>query len=48
MSRKLRSKRRNVFMLENFPKPISLIAIAVVAFAGAAIIKLALVHFFGL
>ena len=41
----LRSKSRNVFMLENFPKPISLIAIAVVAFAGAAIIKLALVHF---
>ena len=48
MSRKLRSKSRNVFMLENFPKPISLIAIAVVAFAGAAIIKLALVNFFGL
>lgn len=46
--RKLRSKSRKVFMLENFPKPIRLIAIAVVAFGGAAIIKLAPVHFFGL
>lgn len=45
---KLRSKSRKAFMLENFPKPIRLIAIAVVALGGAAIIKLALVHFFGL
>lgn len=45
---KLRSKSRKIFMLENFPKPVRLIAIAVVAFGGAAIIKLALVHFFGL
>lgn len=43
---KLRSKTRKVFMIENFPKPIRLIAIIVVAFGGAAIIKLALVHLF--
>lgn len=33
---------------ENFPKSIRLIVTAVVAFCGAAIIKLALVHFFNL
>lgn len=42
---KLRSKSRKAFMLENVPKPMCLIASIVVAFCGAAIIKLALVHF---
>ena len=45
---KLRSKSRKVFMLEKFPKPIRLILVSVVAIGGAAIIKLVLVHFFGL
>ena len=45
---KLRSKSWKFFMLENLPKPVRLIVIAVVAFCGAAMIKLALVHFFGL
>lgn len=45
---KLRSKSRKVFMLENLPKPIRLIVAAVVAFCVAAIVKLALAHFFGL
>ena len=45
---RLRSKSRKVFVLENFPKPIRLIITFVVAFGGAAIIKLVLVHFFGL
>lgn len=45
---KLRSKSWKFFMLENLPKPVRLIVIAVVAFGGAAMIKLALVHFFGL
>ena len=45
---KLRSKSRKVFMFENFPKPIRLIVAAFVTFCVAAIVKLALVHFFGL
>lgn len=45
---KLRSKRWKFFMIENLPKPVRLIVSAVVAFCGAAMIKLALVHFFGL
>ena len=45
---KLRSKSWKFFMLENLAKPVRLIVIAVVAFCGAAMIKLALVHFFGL
>lgn len=45
---KLRSKSWKVFMIENLPKPVRLIVSAVVAFCGAAMIKLALVHFFGL
>lgn len=45
---KLRSKSWKFFMLENLTKPVRLIVIAVVAFCGAAMIKLALVHFFGL
>lgn len=45
---KLRSKSWKFFMIENLPKPVRLIVSAVVAFCGAAIIKLALVHFFGL
>lgn len=45
---KLRSKSWKFFMLENLPKPVRLIVIAVVAFCGAAMIKLALVNFFGL
>ena len=45
---KLRSKSWKFFMLENLPKPVRLIVSAVVAFCGAAMIKLALVHFFGL
>lgn len=45
---KLRSKSWKFFMLENLPKPVRLIVIAVVVFCGAAMIKLALVHFFGL
>ena len=43
---KLRS--RKVFLFENFPKSIRLVVTAVVAFGGAAVIKLVLVHFFGL
>ena len=45
---KLRSKSWKFFMIENLPKPVCLIVSAVVAFCGAAMIKLALVHFFGL
>ena len=45
---KLRSKNWKFFMIENLPKPVRLIVSAVVAFCGAAMIKLALVHFFGL
>lgn len=45
---KLRSKSWKVFMIENLSKPVRLIVSAVVAFCGAAMIKLALVHFFGL
>lgn len=45
---KLRSKSWKFFMLENLSKPVRLIVIAVVAFCGAAMIKPALVHFFGL
>lgn len=45
---KLRSKSWKFFMIENLPKPVRLIVSAVVAFCGAAMIKLALVHFFGL
>lgn len=45
---KLRSKSWKFFMIENLPKPVHLIVSAVVAFCGAAMIKLALVHFFGL
>ena len=37
---KLRSKSWKFFMLENLPKPVRLIVIAVVAFCGAAMIKL--------
>lgn len=44
---KLRSKRGKVFALENLPKPIRFLVAAAVAFGGAAIIKLALAHFFG-
>ena len=44
---KLRSKSWKFFMIENLPKPVRLIVSAVVAFCGAAMIKLALVHFFG-
>ena len=43
---KLRS--RKVFLFENFPKPMQLVVTAVVAFGGAAVIKLVLVYFFGL
>ena len=43
---KLRSKSWKFFMIENLPKPVRLIVSAVVAFCGAAMIKLALVHFF--
>lgn len=39
---KLRSKSWKVFMIENLPKPVRLIVSAVVAFCGAAMIKLAL------
>lgn len=46
--RKLRSKSWKFFMIENLSKPVRLIVSAVVAFCGAAMIKLALVHFFGL
>ena len=45
---KLRSKSWKFFMIENLPKPVRLIVSAVVAFCGAAMIKLALIHFFGL
>ena len=45
---KLRSKSWKFFMIENLPKPVRLIVSAVVAFCGAAMIKLALVHFFEL
>lgn len=45
---KLRSKSWKFFMIENLPKPVRLIVSAVVAFCGVAMIKLALVHFFGL
>lgn len=45
---KLRSKSWKFFMIENLPKPVRLIVSAVVAFCGAAMIKLARVHFFGL
>ena len=45
---KLRSKSWKFFMIEKLPKPVRLIVSAVVAFCGAAMIKLALVHFFGL
>ena len=45
---KLRSKSWKFFMIENLPKPVRLIVSAVVAFCGAAMIKLALVHFSGL
>lgn len=45
---KLRSKSWKFFMIENLLKPVRLIVSAVVAFCGAAMIKLALVHFFGL
>lgn len=45
---KLRNKSWKFFMIENLPKPVRLIVSAVVAFCGAAMIKLALVHFFGL
>lgn len=45
---KLRSKSWKFFMIENLSKPVRLIVSAVVAFCGAAMIKLALVHFFGL
>ena len=45
---KLRSKSWKFFMIENPPKPVRLIVSAVVAFCGVAMIKLALVHFFGL
>ena len=43
----LRRKSRKVFMFENFPKSIRLIVAAAVAFCGAAIIKMVLIHFFG-
>ena len=39
---------RKVFVFENFPKPMQLVVTAVVAFGGAAVIKLVLVYFFGL
>ena len=45
---KVRSKSRKVFVFENFPKPMQLVVTAVVAFGGAAVIKLVLVYFFGL
>lgn len=45
---KLRNRSRKVFMLESLPKPIRFILIAVIAFCGGAIIKLALVYLFGL
>lgn len=41
-------KSRKVFVFENFPKPMQLVVTAVVAFGGAAVIKLVLVYFFGL
>jgi len=45
---KVRSKSRKVFVFENFPKPMQLVVTAVVAFGGAAVVKLVLVYFFGL
>ena len=45
---KVRSKSRKVFVFENFPKPMQLVVTAVVAFGGAAVIKLVLVYFCGL
>ena len=45
---KVQNKSRKVFVLKNFPKPIQLFVTAVVAFGGAVVIKLVLVHFFGL
>ena len=45
---KVRSKSRKVFVFENFTKPMQLVVTAVVAFGGAAVIKLVLVYFFGL
>ena len=45
---KVRSKSRKVFVFENFSKPMQLVVTAVVAFGGAAVIKLVLVYFFGL
>jgi hypothetical protein len=45
---KVRSKSRKVFMFENFSKPMQLVVTAVVAFGGASVLKLVLVHFFGL
>lgn len=45
---KLRNKSRRALALEGLPKPIRFIVIAVIAFVGAAVIKLGLVHLFGL
>ena len=42
---KVRSKSRKVFMFENFSKPMQLVVTAVVAFGGAAVLKLVLVYF---
>ena len=42
---KLRS--RKVFLFENFPQSVRLVVTVVVAFCGAAVVKLALTHFFG-
>ena len=45
---KLRSRRRKISVLENLPRPVHLIASAIVAFVAAVIIKKILVYIFGL
>ena len=44
---RLRRQSKKIVILENFSKPVRLIVGAVIAFIGAAIIKLVLIHFFG-
>ena len=45
---KLRSRRRKISVLESLPRPVHLIASAIVAFVAAVIIKKILVYIFGL
>lgn len=44
---RLRGRSRTYTMLQSLPKPIRLAAVAAIAFGGAALLKLALVYFFG-